>query len=138
MAFRGVLASSAQKHYTVYALLRIKHLAGFAGDYLCLMSFYLYQHKLSLCRQNFQFNKQIGKKKNGLTEADWHRHCFKHGIVWNNDSARMGHTCLPTIEDVNSQGFQQTEAFPSVLPTEAVQHNVHSFWRNPEAAKAVK
>lgn len=50
----------------------------------------------------------------------------------------MCRLCLPTIEDVNSQRLEQTEAFPSVLATETVQHNVHSFWRNPEAANGIK
>lgn len=50
----------------------------------------------------------------------------------------MCRLCLPTIEDVNSQRLEQTEAFPSVLATETVQHNVHTFWRNPEAANGIK
>lgn len=48
------------------------------------------------------------------------------------------HACLPTVEDVNSQRFQQTEAFPSVFPGETVQHNVHPVWRNPEAAERIE
>lgn len=63
-SFTVVLALSAQKHHTVYALLRVKHLA---GDILYLVRWYLHQLKLTLCRPNFLSNKQTGVRCDQLS-----------------------------------------------------------------------
>lgn len=49
----------------------------------------------------------------------------------NQDTAKT-QNIVPTIEDVRSQRFEQSQAFAGVLPTQTVQNDVYSLWRNPE------